>query len=57
MSKMKKKYITPRFLVTIIEIEDSYCNASSTLRPSDRGEEIVSEYEIVPDDERTFFWQ
>ncbi|MCA5005927.1 hypothetical protein [Sphingobacterium bovistauri] len=54
---MKKKYYTPMCHVTIVEIEDSYCNASSTISPSSNDTDIVSEYETGPDDNRSFTWQ
>ena len=53
---MKKNYAPPVFYVSIIEIEDSYCNASSNIQIGINNEDYMQEWDEIPDDTRNIQW-
>lgn len=53
---MKDKYISPNFSVTIVNIENCLCNASSTLRTSENDNDFLEEWDQLEDDNREFQW-
>ncbi|WP_160070329.1 hypothetical protein [Sphingobacterium bovisgrunnientis] len=53
---MKTKYTPPGFTVTIIDIENSLCNTSSTITMSELKTDYEQEWDELPDDERNIQW-
>jgi len=53
---MKKKYFAPQCSVTTIEIEDSYCNASSNITIGNIDSDYQQEWDELPDDNREIKW-
>ena len=53
---MKEKYTPPELSVTIIDIENSLCNTSSTIQIGNRDEDYLQEWDQLPDDERNIQW-
>lgn len=53
---MKKSYCSPTVHVETIEIEDSYCNTSSTIQIGTIEGDYQHEWEELPNDERSIQW-
>lgn len=53
---MKEKYTSPSYTVTIVNIENCLCNASSTLRVSKENNDFLEEWDQFGDDNRDFQW-
>lgn len=53
---MKKKYTPPGFSVTIIDIESSLCNTSSTIQIGNNNGDYLQEWDELPNDERNIQW-
>ena len=53
---MKKKYLSPKVTITLVDIEDSLCNASSGICFSQYDTDYQQEWDDLDDDERFIQW-